>query len=235
MSDFETTVSPTAIDGYRYYCDSDSMTLDDFMLRLLRLEPPNELMTIGIDFHRMCEDAAQKYLSKGRFTPDESKRKYSFEWKCSAATIMPTVTEVPVRRTEKINDWKVTVSGRLDAVSGSTGIDYKTAWKPIDAESYVDAFQWRMYLYLMPELRDFRYDVFRVKNGRLLREIEVIEHRHFTMSRYPALEQEVEAAIIEYIEFLRMLERKRYIRITPYGVEQWEYKPPRKDDEAGKD
>jgi len=55
------------------------------------------------------------------------------------------------------------------------------------------------------------------------------------MSRYPAFDQLVVSAILEYIEFLRMRERKRYIRITPYGVEQWEYVPPEASDEAGKD
>lgn len=219
-------ISPTMLDAYRYYCSSD-MSLEQYVQRLLGLEPPSHYMTIGIEFHKIFEDAAREAFSNYQWKPDVSKRKYNFAWKYLGAESkmpkiqMPSVVEVPVKRQATIGGWAVTVSGRLDAVCGTTGVDYKTTWRAVDVDSFADAFQWRMYLYLMPDLQDFRYEVFRLKNGNLPDDIDIIGHQKFTMTRYVALEREVEAEITEYIQFLLGLERNRLIRITPNGVEAW--------------
>lgn len=237
-----TYVSPTALDGYRYYRDHDQ-PVEDYVRQILRLEPPTPAMQIGIEFHQMLEDMAKAMMDHERPKPDRLKRPnavYDFVWQGDTVLTklpMPSVVEMPARREFNIvvppavsptpgivqaDKFRVTMSGRLDAVCGLTGVDYKTTRaSTINAESYQDALQWRAYLFLLPEMPDFRYDVFRIRPGKDLNQIDIVEHRAFVMTRYPGLEQDVLSAVAEYLEFLQAMERRRWLTITEFGVDPW--------------
>lgn len=232
-----TYVSPTALDGYRYYRDHDQ-PVEDYVRQILRLEPPTPAMQMGIEFHQTLEDAGKVMMSGGQWEPPDEKRVYSFQYRIDGGLKLqvPSVVEMPARREFEVavrppvmatpgivqaDRFRVTMSGRLDAVCGQTGVDYKTTKSTINAEGYHDAFQWRAYLFLLPEMPDFRYEVFRIRPGKELNQIEVVEHRSFTMTRYPDLERDVLAAVAEYLEFLQVMERRRWLTITEYGTDPW--------------
>ena len=90
-----------------------------------------------------------------------------------------------------------TFTGKLDGVDGNVGYDWKFQ-KRIDFKKLRDSWQWRIYLYLMPELEAFEFVVFHMKENKKEGCIEVVDKKGVErLYRYPALNDEVEDLVWE--------------------------------------
>ena len=209
-------ISATALDSHDYY-KSSNMNDDAYAARLRGEETTSDAAALGHAFHSVVE-----HISLG-LTPFSLEYKFDFS-DVDVEIPQPDLVETAVRREYDIAGDLITVSGRLDAVCGTIGVDYKTSARPPDVDRFRDAKQWRTYLSLFPSLRKFRYDVFQLKRPRRSDEdpkkIKVVKHARVEFLRYNGLEQDVHDAIYEYVEFLKFYEKLGRIKLTPKGVYQ---------------
>ena len=158
-------ISVTALDSYKYYCESE-MEFSDYLEQLLGKTPPTDAMKIGTAFHSILERWGED--GETDFKELMEVDGWKFQWKprepdCEVFLLKPDAVEIPVTRDYTVNhafgETTITLSGRIDAVAGNIGVDYKTT-RAANAEKYLDAMQWRAYLAMYPDLESFQYDVF---------------------------------------------------------------------------
>ena len=121
---------------------------------------------------------------------------------------------MPILRRFAISGIEVVLSGRVDALSGRTLVDYKSTSRP-NVEMLLDSYQWRCYMMMLPDVERFLYEVFHLQWGRLY-------HRmldHFTLEIYKceAAEQQAIDYLHEYIDCLCELHSDGYLRFTNLG------------------
>ena len=180
-------VSVTHIDQYLWYKDSEDMTLDDFIERLKQTTEPTEPMKIGTAFHTILEN------NEGVLDTVEQDG-FTFQFDVEGDLTIPPIQEI---KAEKVYD-TVTVVGKVDAISGLIIDDHKTTgqFKP---ESYMDSYQWRIYLDIFGASK-FRYNVFERRENpqgiQVIRSLNVLP-----LDRYPDLEEDVQIMIAEYAMF----------------------------------
>ena len=205
------TIAVTALDSYRYYVESD-MSLEQYIARLKRLEPPHPRAVLGTAMH----DGISHLVKTGSYSLLDK----TFHIPAEIHLRRPDVMEVKVGRTFEVDGRRVRVSGRVDALMGQTLVDYKTTQR-IDLDYLMDSLQWRVYMSLLPDVEAFRYEVFQLsKNPNKLGKYAVNHHTSVDLARYPDLESDVYAAVMNYDRFLRQMARWGYITLTPYGVER---------------
>ena len=204
----------TSLDGYLAFRDNlyHEEELFDYVNHLVGSKPPSLRMGLGTYLHAALEVAGVKGGTMDHEIPGE------FQIRCyeHIELARPSAVEVPVTKVYHVNGREVTLSGKLDAISGRRGVDYKTADK-IDMERLADAFQWRCYLDMLPELDTFRYDVFQMKETRSGM-WDIVRHVRLEQTRYIGLHEEVEALVAEYDRFLMDLERAGHIELDERGV-----------------
>ena len=202
-------IAVTDLDQYQYYLDADQ-DLDAYLANLLRENPMTPQLKNGIWAHEQLEKGGGDLIVG--------------HW-LDIQLMKPDAVEVPAVRTFNIGKREVTISGRLDAIVGLTGIDYKTTGRPIDLEKYMDAWQWKAYMLLCPALIAFRYEVFQTEMRKIKTytpdeeigdRLVVLDYKHLTCNRYDGLEVDVFTYLEEYIQFLKYLEERGHIRLTDY-------------------
>ncbi len=208
-------VSATMLDRVRYYRGEERDKLSPAKLAKFIAETvgdvePNEAMLRGIRFHKLMEGAG----TPGWELPSEIKLPEKLP---DIEILKPDVAEWYVLREDLQvrHGWRVKITGRVDALSGRTIIDYKTAAKAPVYERYLDAYQWRCYLYLIPMAETFRYEVFRLKDVE--GGFSVMEHKMFKMQRYLDLEEDVRGAVADCVDFLIDLESRGYLLLDEEG------------------
>lgn len=207
--------SVTAIDGWTYYQNSEQ-TLEDYVRRLKRMEPPHPAAALGTAFHDMLEG-----LSTGNIPHSDDPVAWDYNFDLSQVDVKlekPVVVETRLEgryTTHKGRHIKLT--GRVDAITHTAVIDYKTTSRAIDMENYMSAFQWRAYLSMYP-MDSFRYEIFRLGRENRQGLIPVYEHLPFTIRPYVGMENEVVDAISAYDEFLQDLAADGHITLTKNGV-----------------
>ena len=220
----DNTMSVTDIEGYRYYKNSEWQTFDKYLSQLLRLEPPTDAMEWGTKWHKYLQDMAM-----GKDVSGKPEVYGEYEWQVEPELDQPDVVEMPVEKTYNVRGREILVRGRVDAVVGNTVIDYKTT-KKLDVDLYMDSYQWRAYLDMVPESNMFRYDVF-VMSEPLKKKVvvegktittkdlyRVIRDYHYLeLSKYPELHNDVAHMIAEYDEFLLGLHGQGKINLSPEG------------------
>ena len=220
-------ISVTDLDSFKWYEYSD-MTLEQYLLRLKRIEQQTEAMLRGIAFHKLLERFAtvrsmeqhparlfDEYYDVDGFLFDLSEIK-------GVRILRTLIPELRVERTYTrfapgaIEE--VTLSGKLDGIVGTTVIDYKTS-KQINFEYLAQTWQWRAYLAMLSSADRFLWYVFkigsykigptRVKADKRLepylgkKVMRITEMRDLTMSSYPGLAAEVERELWRYVDFLQ--------------------------------
>ena len=225
-------ISATDLDGYQFFRGSDYLSLDDYIRRLRREDEPGPEAMAGIKFHTALQRQATPregydppgYWVKtlGSLEGPTITHVYYLPDKIEIALPLPTLTEMWIERVFTLpNGREVEVKGRVDAVHGREITDYKTT-KRIDVESYMEAWQWRIYLAMMPEMETFRYDVFQLEplksRGKPYKEYSVKTYEKVTMRRYGNLEADVVKAIDEYDQFLQGLAADGHIQLNAKGV-----------------
>ena len=203
-------ISVTDLDGYDFYRKTN-MQIEEYVQRLRMLAPPTPNVQRGRDFHALLEQ---------RIDMDGPLPSGNFDFsQVNVRLPRPDVTEMSVVGTFPIHGEELTLSGRVDTVCGLTVGDYKTTqW--LNMEQFIDAWQWRAYLTLLPDMQSFRYDVFQISRAPSGSDFAWLVNRHefMMLHRYEGMEDEVLAKVAEYTDFLRYLEQGGLIKLGPRGV-----------------
>ena len=198
-------ISVTDLDSWEFYKHgtkfdgSPFLTLDDYVLRLRRMEHPSPAAATGRLVHEFLETLGD--TPHARFV----------SVKCDIALERPDAVEVPVTREWRVCGIPVVLSGRVDAIVGRTVVDYKTSRRAPDYEALSGAWQWRAYLAMLPECDRFRYDCFQVADAQAGRveSVEIRKRESFELPRHSGIESEVEGQLSSYVDFLRHLAASR--------------------------
>jgi hypothetical protein len=130
-------ISATQLESYRRFLDG-KITVEQFERSLLRLDPPNEMMQRGIEFHEMMQTDY----------PMEFEGKFSTDCILNARNCMDyrsRVFEYKVRRQYRTKYGDISVTGVADQLLGLDVVEIKTKYSPITYDAYADSMQWRVY------------------------------------------------------------------------------------------
>ena len=187
-------VSVTDLEAFRLFRLNEDATVEDFLARLRRETPPTPAMMAGTAFHKALERA-----SEGEAETLEADG-WRFLIACDADLALPPVREVKVERVFAVDGCEVTLVGVADAVHGGIVYDHKLSAR-FDAERYLTGLQWRCYLPLFGARR-FVWNVFEARETAE-RERMVVAVHHLSADTYPAIEEDVTAALREFVAFVR--------------------------------
>ena len=204
-------VSPTDLDSFEYY-KANNQSFSEYVNRLLGFQPWSAAAARGTAFHSAVERLHTGDLS----AHDQIPMKPHLRVRLPRAQ----VTEVPAKRfMSGVDRLPVLMSGRLDAIYGLVGVDYKTTSRPIDPTEYQELWQMRSYLWLVPYLRKMQVEVFRFYDS------EIVEHQTCEVYPYEGLVLDLAEEVREFVAFLRELERDGYLqfdiegrRVPPFPV-----------------
>lgn len=213
--DFEVSkfirVYPSAMDGFQYYCDKegkDEKGLQSYVKSLVTYKT-SPAMERGTKFHSAMENLALT----GNWESE-------FSWEIEVEIPRPQHVEKRrvASRKSHYHDRTLVLSGIIDAIRGDTITDYKTTEKTIKLEKYIDSWQWRAYLTMVPECERFRYDIFRLqqrpaRSGNW----SVTEHAKVDLQRYDGMEDEVWSFAERFGCFLVELHDQKKLRIDGEG------------------
>lgn len=186
-------ISVTDLDSFRYFQESD-MTLDEFLARLRREEPPTQAMLAGRALHKALE------LLQGDFdVPVMECDGHTFIFDAEIEMTLPRVRELKGEMQVSTPYGMATLVGVVDGIDGLTVRDYKLTER-FDAERYIDSTQWRAYL-TMFAADAFDYEVF---IGREVgdKRYAISDHQRLRVNRYAGMEDEVKRAVCEFAGFL---------------------------------
>lgn len=186
-------ISVSNLELYRMWCESEDLDLEWLLRRLRGEEPPTEAMQAGTALHAALESATEgepAWLSSGDF---------KFYFMCEYEMGLPLARELPLEK--QYGD--LTVSGRVDGLSGRRITDYKTT-QSFDADRLLEGFQWRFYLD-MADCDTFEWKVF-VLRERLYREYDVVQTHDLVQYRYSTLHEECNRLAQNFLGFVHELE-----------------------------
>lgn len=190
-------IQASRLDGYDYWLRSDhdmEWFADDL---LYREETP--AMIRGTQCHAALERAAAAGSEVEGWDSD-----------MRIALPRPDLVELSVQREIAPG---LLLTGRLDAICGTTGVDYKTTGRAIDLERYTDSWQWRAYLAMMPRLERFRYDAFQLA----ARADVIVDWQHVEMCRYAGVDADVQDVARRYAETIYAMRDAGLLTVTPWG------------------
>lgn len=155
-------LSPTLLDSFRLYCQTDWKSLQDVEAQLRR-EPmvPTPAMRLGTAFHAIADGTAIR-LDDGYQYEDFLFDRQTVD---AALSHIPAggVEEVRCQRILETAYGPVTLSGRIDRLVGLTPWEIKTKTERLDPEWYAEGLQWLSYgwivrapsvCYLLVELKE---------------------------------------------------------------------------------
>ena len=194
----------TGVDGFRFWRGAETYTTEDYLKRILGADA-SAAMTLGIDF----ENHLMYQLGFGEGP--------TINLNGSIKVDRPHAVQMWVSKHYEIGNFRVKVLGKVDAIHGRKVIDWKTTGKGIEADKYLDSYQWRFYLDMLPGYDLFRYEVFRLSRPSS-RGVDVIDQARFDVSRYPGMGVDVHDALADWLGFLMELERAEWIVLTKNGT-----------------
>lgn len=162
-------------------------TTEEFLHRMTGPEEETDAHAAGTAVHAALECAVYGPLD------DEMKvNGWDIIFDLDVAVSLPPVREVPLFREHN----GIPLYGRCDAIDAWTVHDIKTT-KAIDANTYIESYQWRAYLWLSGRQK-FVYDIFRVIRDEKASEVTVKEYVSIPLTAYPGLSRDVESLLVEF-------------------------------------
>jgi hypothetical protein len=187
-------VSATDLDTLRRFYDEEDADLAELIRKLRHLMPSTELMEAGTALHKALE-TAEPGVHKG-FAADG----FTFSFETDAEIDLPPIREMKATREYLIDDVRVTLVGKVDALHGKRIDDHKFTAR-FDAERFTDSHQWRVYLEVFGA-DEFRWNVFEAIESAPRNYLVRNVHR-LTMHRYPGIGDDVERALHAFVQFAR--------------------------------
>lgn len=193
-------IAASDLDSYRYFRSNEWNTFEELRASLLRLKPAGRPAQLGTAFH-----AALERLATGD----------NVDWDAEPIALAPYLEitlpmagvqhEVPTKRTIEVCGTEYLLSGRLDGYDGLlVGYEYKTTGSALGqaVERFMDSYQWRVYLYCLPEMRRIQYHVFKVKSWKTERPVIDSYIAAPEVYRYTTLEDDVRGQVGEFASFV---------------------------------
>jgi hypothetical protein len=191
-------VSATDIDAYRRYrhppIPEMEIELDELLSQLRKQEPPTEAMLAGSALHSALERA-----DIGDYSRLEADG-YTFELNIDGEIDMPAIREIKGTRDYEIDECRVTLVGKVDAVHGRRVDDHKFTSR-YDAEKFMGSYQWRIYLEVF-DADEFRWNVF--EGSEVEPKVYRVHGFHqLRMHRYPGMGEDVAGEVGRFLAFAR--------------------------------
>ena len=194
-------ISVSSLELYRTWRADDELGLEWLLRRLRGEEPQTQAMAAGEALHKALEDC-----SLGEVTELRSGD-YRFYVQCDSSIELPQARELKI---EKDYDGLV-VRGRVDGLTGSQIIDYKTTAN-FDADRLLEGYQWRYYLDMLDADR-FLWKVFVLREfgdfaegGELMHTYAIDQVHELKQYRYEGLEQDCQDLAADFWGFARELD-----------------------------
>jgi hypothetical protein len=114
------------------------------------------------------------------------------------------IREVALSKLYSTPSFDLIVTGTCDHLEGNIMRDTKFKFSSFDVQDFVDSFQWRNYLN-SAEMDIFWYDFFRVKNFSVMSDMakaRISECESMMVKRYSGMEADINAIIVEFMEFV---------------------------------
>lgn len=187
-------VSATDIDTLRRFYDEEDADLAELIKKLRHLMPSTELMEAGTALHKALELAG----------PGDHKgfecEGFTFSIETDAAIDLPDLREMKATRDYLIDDVRVTLVGKVDAIHGKRIDDHKFTAR-FEADRYFDSYQWRVYLEVFGA-DEFVWNIFEAiesaPRNYLIRNVHKL-----TEWRYPGMGDDVERELHNFVVFAR--------------------------------
>ena len=208
-------ISPASLDRFERYRFS-SIPLRRYLRGECQMSPKGAIQHAENAFRVWLESGAERLEIPGCPVPLEMEDGISAE----VSLPRPVLRDVRARREFS----GVVLCGRLDGVSGHTAYRWKLSPK-INLESCLESWQWRAYLAMLPELERVEYHMFRTHvdvrwGDRLLVKLE--DHASVVCTRYSGVEAEVEAACLQYAQFMDDCVERGLLNRTIFPRFEWE-------------
>lgn len=187
-------VSATDIDQLIYFRNEDEMELAELIARLKHLMPSSEAMQAGSAFHSALEVAGEGDYDSLAFDG------FGFSFETDVEVDLPQIREMKATRVYIVDDVEVTLVGKVDAINGRRIVDHKFTAK-FDPDRYLESYQWRIYLEVF-NADAFRWNVFEARESAPKNYIIRAVHK-LDMHRYPAMGDDVERMLREFVVFAR--------------------------------
>lgn len=192
-SDWSRHIYPASrLDEYLAYrsgvmLDGSEYTTREFIRRMTTYEETPQ-MAAGTAVHEVIEHAGFGTL------PERCEaRGWTVLFDLDGELRLPRLREAALYRRHK----HITLVGRTDALDAVSVHDIKTTGSAIDADRYLDSYQWRSYLW-MSGCRLFVYDVLKVKLDEEAKSVTVQEYVRIPITAYPGMDCDVETVLEEF-------------------------------------
>lgn len=198
-------VSASDLDALRYFLASEEADLEALIAQLRRQSAPTEAMLAGTALHTALEAA-----EPGEFDRLEADG-YTFEIAAEGEIDLPKIRECKGERQYLIDNCRITLVGKVDAIHGKRVDDHKFTGR-FDPDRFLSSLQWRVYLEVFGA-DEFRWNVF---EGREVgpKSYVITAIHPLRMHRYPGMEADVRAALRGFLDFAR--------QHLPEKVKPWE-------------
>lgn len=162
-------------------------TSEEFVRRMTGTEEETDAQAAGTALHAVFDSHGFGIV------PAEVKQNgWNIIFDIDAEVHLPALREIPLYREHN----GIPLYGRCDAIDAWTVHDIKTT-KAIDANTYIESYQWRAYLWLSGRQK-FVYDTFRVIRDEKASELTVKEYVSIPLTAYPGLSRDVETCLVEF-------------------------------------
>lgn len=186
-------ISVTDLDGWRYFRASEDMTVEDFLRRLRREEPPTPAMRAGRALHKLLEHAQEGEVTLA----EQDGFRFNFQADCNVP-LMP-IRELKGEMIIPTPVGPVTLVGVVDGIDRAV-YDHKLTER-FDAERYADSYQWRCYL-AMFVAHKFTYNVFEGRHDPKLDEWVIYGFQQVSFYSYPTIAQDVRQEVSDLACFI---------------------------------
>lgn len=146
-------VSVTDLESFRLFRTQEWMTFDKLMHSLLRTEPENMHMAAGTALHTFLQHAERRSYD------DAEEGRFRFIFNMDEELVLSPLREMRASKVYDVGGVRLDVRGRVDGFDGTQVDDHKLKGKAVDAETYGDSAQWKLYLDILGG-KAFNYNLF---------------------------------------------------------------------------
>lgn len=190
-------ISTTTLESYRLFMAGDWMPERDLLDTIEGKFTPNDKIRLGLAFENILQDP-YRYLVPGGYVCDG--------FRLDRAEMDPCLDLVDRRGVFQVQATKAyggrEVVVKCDQLLGTTVFDWKTTQSPFDAEKYLESYQWRYTLNILPA-QEFVYQVFLLNDhGNGVVEVRGVET--VRVFPYPALTADCLALLNAFSEYVSL-------------------------------
>jgi hypothetical protein len=187
-------VSASDIDSLRYFRNDEEADFAVFLADLRRENEPSPSMLAGTALHKALELAEPGEVETLKVDG------YSFKIEADAEIDLPSIREIKSTMEFVVDDCRVTLVGKVDAIHGTRVVDHKFTTR-FDPEKFMESYQWRSYLTVFGA-DVFNWNVFEARETGPKTYVVHTVHK-LTMHRYPGMRDDLLIEIGKFVQFAR--------------------------------